>query len=161
MPKLKYIGKTHITVQEYACHHCGRLPRGLMDEDLEISLEYQILFAGFEEIREKRGGTPLAVTSGYRCRDYEQSMYDAWVAGGKKGMVNGFLSVHMFGLALDLQATSPKDQALIVALARKLKPAPRIGWANYKKSGSLMVHIDYAQFIQPSPSDDFQEGVEW
>jgi hypothetical protein len=161
MAQVKYLGKTHITVEEYRCKHCKRLPRGLMDEDLEIALEYQILFAGFEEIREKRGGTPLAVNSGYRCLDYERERYEAWVAGGKKGMVQGFLSAHLFGLALDLQATSPKDRDLIVSLARKLKPAPRVGWLNYKKHGSLMVHIDYAQFIQPSPSDSFMAGVEW
>jgi hypothetical protein len=25
----------------------------------------------------------------------------------------------------------------------------------------MIVHVDYGQFIQPSPTDDFQAGVEW
>lgn len=151
----------NITFDEYACKHCKKLPPGFLDDDLQLSLEYQILFKGFEEIREKRGGRSLAVTNGYRCKDHEQALYDAWVDGGKKGAVHGFLSVHMFGVALDIEPEDWADQAKIVAIARKLKPVPRIGWKQYKKSGSCLVHIDYGQFIQPCPTTDFQAGVEW
>jgi len=151
----------NITFDEYACQHCHKLPPGFLDDDLQLSLEYQILFKGFEEIREKRGGKPLGVESGYRCRDHEQALYDAWVEGGKKGAVHGFLSIHLFGLALDLTPIDWVDQAKIVKLARALKPKPRIGWAQYKKSGSLLVHIDYGQFVQPCPTLDFQPGLEW
>jgi hypothetical protein len=161
MPKPKYIGNTHITVSEYACRHCGKLPPGFLDEDLEIELAYQILFRAYEEIRVGRGGVPMIVNDGYRCKDSAQAGYDRWVEGGKKGAVHGFLTPHMFGMALDIDAISWDDQAKIVALARKVKPSPRIGWKQYKKSGVMIVHIDYAQFIQPSPTDDFQSGVEW
>lgn len=161
MPKDKYIGGTHVTMAEYACRHCGKLPPGFLNEDLEMELVYQVLFRGFEEIRAKRGGIPLNVNDGYRCLAQERASYDKWVADGKPGAVHGFLSVHLFGLALDLQATSWDDQAKIVKLARGLNPKPRIGWKQYKKSGVMIVHIDYGQFIQPSPTDDFQAGVEW
>ena len=151
----------NITFDEYACKHCHRLPFGFLDDDMQMSLEYQVLFEAFEKIRSGRGGTSLAVTSGYRCKDHEQAMYDAWVLGGKKGEVHGFLSVHMFGVALDIQAESKKDQERIVALARKLKPKPRIGWKQYQSVGSFIVHIDFGQFIQPSPTESFKAGLEW
>lgn len=157
----RYIENTHVTVDEYACRHCGKLPPDLLDEDGEMGLVYQVLFRGYEAIRAGRGGAPLVVTDGYRCREAEQESYDRWVAAGKPGAVHGFLSVHMFGLAMDLRATSWADQSLIVSLARRLRPKPRIGWKQYKTVGSMTVHIDYGQLIDPSPTTSFKAGVEW
>lgn len=158
----KYIGNTHILLaEEYACKHCGKLPPRMLDDDGELNLEYQVLFRGYEEIRSQRGGKPLGVTNGYRCLEHEQALYDAWVAAGKPGAIHGFLSAHVFGMALDLAPTSWADQALIVSLARALKPRPRIGWKQYKQAGVLLVHIDYAQLVQPCPTLNFTAGVEW
>lgn len=155
------VDNTHILLAEYACPHCGALPPGFHDEDGEINLEYQVLFRAFESIRLKRGNVPLAVTSGYRCVDHEQALYDEWVLDGKKGAVHGFLSVHLFGLALDLGAISKVDQIGIVQLARELKPRPRIGWKQYQDEGIYIVHIDYGHLIAPLPSSKFVVGAEW
>lgn len=161
----KYIGNTHVLVSEYACPHCRKLPPGFLDaqEDFEMALEYTVLFKGFEEIREKRGGTPLGIGrgGGYRCTDYERDVYEAWVKDGKRGAVHGFLSAHVFGLALDLMARDWLDHADIVDLARELRPRPRIGWRQYKQSGILMVHIDYGFLVTPCPTSDYISGVEW
>lgn len=158
----KRIPGTHILLrEEYACKHCGALPPAFYDEEFELGLEYQVLFRAFEFIREGRGGKALAVNSGYRCLKHEQAMYDAWVKGGKKGAPKAFTSVHLFGLALDLQATSKADQMGIVELARLVKPAPRIGWKQYRDAGSLLVHIDYGYLISPIYSKDLDRGVEF
>ena len=156
-----YIGNTHILVSEYACPHCGKLPPGITDEDGEMGLEYQVLFRAFEEIRHQRGDRPLGVTSGYRCLEHERDLYDAWLLAGKPGEVHGFLSVHAFGLALDLAPSSWDDQARIVSIARTLKPRPRVGWKQYKSVGSLLVHIDYGQLVTPCPTKNYTAGVEW
>jgi hypothetical protein len=156
------IGNTHVSVEEYACPHCHQLPPRFIDPvDHEMDLIYQVVFRGFESIREQRGGKPLSVTSGYRCLVHEQALYDAWLLAGKPGEVHGYLSVHLFGVALDLAAVDFDDQALIVSIARKLTPRPRIGWAQYKSVGSSLVHIDYGQLIQPCPTLNFTSGVEW
>jgi hypothetical protein len=160
MPE-KYIGNTHVLVSEYACKHCGQLPPRFLDDVFEMNLEYQVLFRGYEEIRRQRGDKPLGVTNGYRCLKHEQDLYDAWLLAGRPGEVHGFLSVHVFGLALDLVCDSWSDQALIVSIARKMTPRPRIGWKQYKSAGSLLVHIDYGQMIQPCPTINLSAGVEW
>lgn len=156
-----YIGNTHVTVEEYACKHCHRLPPLMFDSDGEMNLEYQVLFRGFEAIRHQRGDQPLNVTNGYRCLEHEQALYDAWLLAGKPGEVHGYLSVHVFGLALDLAAKSWADQTKIVSIARTLTPRPRIGWKQYRQAGSMLVHIDYGQLIQPCPTLNFTPGVEW
>lgn len=152
---------TNISIDEYACHHCHTLPPGFLDTDLQMNLEYQTMFRGFEEIRHQRGDRPITVNSGYRCEAYEQSMYDKYITSGRMGEVMGFLSVHMFGLALDLACDDWDDQARIVEIARSLTPRPRIGWRQYKSVGSKLVHIDYGFLIQPLPSTKLVSGVEW
>lgn len=156
-----YIGNTHVLVSEYACKHCGRLPPRVLDDEFEMNLEYQVLFRGYEEIRRQRGDKPLGVASGYRCLKHEQALYDTWLLAGRPGEVHGFLSAHVFGLALDLDCNDLVDQDLIVSIARKLIPRPRIGWKQYRSVGSLLVHIDYGQLIQPCPTLDFTAGLEW
>lgn len=160
MPKL-YVENTHILISEYACKHCGKLPPAFYDEDGEMGLAYQVLFRGFENIRDGRGGGSLIVSNGYRCVDYEQGLYDAWVLAGRPGEVHGFLSAHVFGLALDIVAESWADQDRIVSLARRLRPSPRIGWRQYRTVGSRIVHLDYCSLIEPRPAAKFSAGVEW
>lgn len=152
---------THITQGEYACKHCGLLPPGFYGEDGLPDIEYQVLFRAFESIREKRGGRPLEVKSGYRCEDHEREMFEEWVRSGKVGEVQGYLSAHLFGLALDLQAESAGDQLAIVKIARSLRPVPRIGWKQYRSVGSALVHIDFGFLISPLPTAKFAPGVEW
>jgi hypothetical protein len=161
MPKQTFVEDTHILLSEYACKHCGALPPGLRDLDGDIHIEYQVLFRAYEQIREKRGGVPLAVISGYRCEAHQQAEYDAWVLGGEKGAIHALFSVHLFGLALDLGAVSKVDQIGIVKLARELKPQPRIGWKQYQDAGIYTVHIDYGYLIEPIYSKDLVAGAEW
>lgn len=160
-----YIAGTHILLaEEYACKHCGRLPPGFYlppPDELEIALIYQVLFRGYEKIREERGGGPLGINSGYRCLKHAQDLYDAWVIGGKRGNEHAFCSTHNFGVALDLQGVSADDQANIVSIARELTPKPRIGWENYRTHGSFLVHIDYGHLIEPIYSPSLMAGVEW
>lgn len=151
---------SNIWLSEYACHHCGTLPVGLFDDEGEMDPARAILFQAFEKIRAGRGGTELGVTSGYRCRDHEKALFLDGIKPGAN-VTKAFMSVHPFGLALDVQGKDKADQDLIVRLARALKPIPRIGWRDYRKNGSFIVHIDYGYLIEPRYSPDLEPGVEW
>lgn len=161
MPKLIYLEDTHILTSEYACPHCGKLPPRFRNSDGDIDLPYLALFRAYEQIRAARGGQALAIENGYRCLDYNRALYEAWVAGGKKGAAHAFCSTHMFGVALDLTPVSVVDQKGIVMLAKRVTPLLRIGWKQYMKAGVLLVHIDYGQFIEPAYSSDLVAGAEW
>jgi uncharacterized protein YcbK (DUF882 family) len=156
-----YVENTHILVSEFACHCCGALPVDLYNDEKELGPEFFLLFKIYEEIRAARGGGPLAVISGYRCRDYEKALYDVSLTPGGHFAAKGFISVHPFGLALDLGGKDRADQENIVKIARTMKPTPRIGWKTYQQAGQTTVHIDLGFLIMPRYSKDLQRGVEW
>lgn len=153
-----------ISASEYACHHCGKFPPGMLligskGED-ELSVEYQVLFEIFRQIRNQMR-RPILITSGYRCLDHERKMfYDACMKEKTdKPAGKAFISAHLFGLALDLQAKSADDQMRMVEVARKVKPKPRIGWKTYRQNGVFIVHIDILQAVCPEFMENMVE--EW
>jgi uncharacterized protein YcbK (DUF882 family) len=156
--------KYNISYNEYACKHCGKVPPGLLyttDEGRdEISIEYDLLFSVFSQIRSGMG-KPLYITSGYRCPEHERKMF--YEACKKDGTDNpkgkAFISAHLFGLALDIAANNAADQTKIVELARGCHPKPRIGWQIYRAQGVYIVHIDFEPVIVPPIYEEYAE--EW
>jgi len=67
----------------------------------------------------RRRGIPFRVTSRYRSETKQRELYDAWIAGGRKGLPVGRpgLSTHQYGIAFD--AVFPdKDRATVVKIAQ-------------------------------------------
>ena len=125
------------------CKCCDQLPPSFDPDD--IATPFQILFDNFDFIREA-WGKPIFVTSGYRC-----PMHNAMV-GGK------VLSVHMFGLALDLDCDNVDDVFEMDAMIQDICPDLRRG--RYTDLGTF-IHIDTGYFIYPKATDSWKEGARW
>src|SRR5512141_527679 len=114
----------YILESEYRCGCCWSLPpdivryRGL----------YDIFFAKFKEIREE-WGKPINISSGYRCPKHNA----APEVGGKD------LSVHLFGLALDMNFLTVGEVYDIEDLIEDLHPDLRRGIYTTRYT---FVHID-------------------
>lgn len=147
MSKDQLFPGTHIALSEYRCRCCGALPPDLYAADGELGVEYGILFRAFEEIRAGLGG-PISV-SGFRCPKRNKAV------GGED------MSVHLFGLALDLDLGDEAEVRQAVEIARRLFMAPRIGWKRYLAEGKTLVHIDYGYLIVPRFSPALVRGKEW
>lgn len=130
----------HITHDEFSCHHCHKLP----PDFFVFKQMYQELFDAFEHLRlmMKR---PLPVTSGYRCPDHPLS-------------VGGRLSVHMFGLALDINLGKKEDADRFYGLVERDRPDLRMG--RYVSQPGL-VHIDVGYLITPRATINWQRGVRY
>lgn len=102
----------HFKVREMACRHCGSLGPGI---DVE-------LLRRLERLREKLGGIPLIVNSGYRCEEHNRAV------GGAEN------SLHRFGYAADIR--SPKATPAEIREAALELDFP--GVAQYKS----FVHVD-------------------
>ncbi len=132
----------YILASEYKCSHCQKIPPGLVkDENDEWPLVFQALFDRFKDLREEHG--PITITSAYRCPAHPLSKKDG--AAGK-------LSVHVFGLALDVD--DPAGE--IVRLVEQLCPELRMG--TYADGH---VHLDVGYFIRPKYSENLIEGARW
>lgn len=145
------LSKYFITPVEYRCSHCGSYPPDLIDAStLDFSSPYKMLFLAFKEIR-TRWGSSLTITSGYRCKKYEQKMFGEAVLRATNPFPpgKGFLSAHLFGLALDIDGESSLGQKKLVEIARAIKPRPRIGWQVYQQQGKNIIHIDFAYLVSP------------
>jgi len=136
----------HLSEKEYFCKcGCGAPP----DYDpTNMPPAYDYLFDCFEGIR-AAWGKPLVVNSGYRCLRRNKAV------GG------GDLSAHLFGLAFDIQLSSPEEVGKFVDCVKDNCPDLRIGWGQYQKEGKNIVHIDNAWSVSPRPTRNFAEGVEW
>ena len=134
----------YITVAEYTCGcGCG-LPPAFDDDGTDVPTVYTDLFDDFSLIR-GQWGKPIVISSGYRCPQYNKDI------GGSR------LSVHMFGLALDLDV-EPGDVFALDSLIEELTPYLRRG--KYTETGSF-IHIDNAYEIYPIVSRNWQQGVRW
>jgi len=133
----------YVSTEEYACKHCGRLPHEI--RDTYVPYVYEILFDSFKEIREA-WGKPIKINSGYRCPEHNQSI------GGE------LLSVHLFGLALDLDCKDVAEVHELDSLIEEMYPDLRRG--TYTKKGSF-IHIDIGYHIIPRMSESWIEGVRW
>jgi uncharacterized protein YcbK (DUF882 family) len=146
----KYIAP-YILQSEYACHHCKALPPGL---DLtSVSFIYSILFTDFRKIREK-WGKPLDITSGYRCPTHQRFLWNV-------GQSPSPLSVHVFGLALDINVNSANDVEGLVHVAEAIDPDLRIGYREYLAKGQTFVHIDIGYLMNPIYDAQLREGARW
>lgn len=130
----------YISYEEFRCSHCHALPPDLVkDDEGEWPTIYLALFDRFEDLRES-WGKPIPITSGYRCPAHELN-----VSG--KG-----ISVHLFGLALDL-AVDPQGFAALVE-----REFPELRMGTYADGH---IHIDVGYLISPRYSTDLIEGARW
>lgn len=146
-----------ITYHEYECRCCHKLPPdfyynggGRVDSPPYI---YRELFGGFKRLREK-WGRPINITSGYRCLKRQKELYE-------QGISSNLISVHSFGLSLDLDCDSKEEVESMAILARRILPAFRIGHEAYINRGQTFIHLDIGYRISPSYSKKLVEGVSW
>jgi len=152
----KYISK-YITYKEYQCSHCRRLPPMFYDTDGQrkdvIPYVYKEFFDIFREIRDK-WKRAIPITSGYRCIKHQKSLYD-------QGVSSAVLSVHNFGLALDLDFSDEYEVKSMVKLIKQICPELRIGHQAYLHRGQSFVHIDAGYLIYPPYSKKLYRGASW
>jgi len=114
---------------------------------------YNEFFDIFKEIREK-WGRPINITSGYRCVKRQKDLYDQDIS-------SAVISVHNFGLALDLDCSDEYEVRSMVKLIKEVCPELRIGWQAYLNRGQSFVHIDCGYMINPPYSKKLVRGAEW
>ena len=75
----------HFRMEEFQCPCCGK-------EDMDLDL--------LENLDALRGrlGTPLVITSGYRCKAHNKAV------GGARKTKNSLGSMHLYGKAVDIAA---------------------------------------------------------
>ena len=133
----------YITLDEYACGHCGTLPPDLFVHD--IRRPYSELFNIFDSVR-AAWGKPIPVSSGYRCPYHNKAI------GGSQ------CSVHMFGLALDLDMPNTAEVEELFTLIVTDFDHLRIG--KYTQTGTFL-HIDIGFEITPRASHAWIKGQRW
>ena len=152
----KYIAD-FITFKEYECSCCHHLPPefyynggGRVDSPPYI---YRELFNSFKTIREK-WGRPINISSGYRCLKKQKELFD-------QDMTSAIISVHNFGLALDLDCSDEEETRSMVKFIKRHCPELRLGWQTYLYKGQSFCHIDTGYRISPSYSKKLVRGAEW
>ena len=135
---MKYI-YDYITDEEYKCPHCKFYPPDFFVND--IKEPFRDLFHKFKMIR-KEWGTPILITSGYRCPFHNNEI------GGS------LASVHMFGLAFDLL---PREKSIDMLFNHVENMYPELRIGKY----STHIHIDNGYKIKPRASHTWQEGARW
>lgn len=153
-----YVPGAHILWNEFSCHHCGALPPDFRKEG-EITYQYRLLFEIFEAARElywkQFPGSGLPISSFYRCTDHQMKLYLT-----KKSSTP--YSVHVFGLAIDVQPREKKRGCLaLVKILKKLPFDLRIGWKDYLEKPWPWVHFDIGYIIEPRYSGMLRKGAEW
>ena len=133
-----YVAK-YILTEEYVCRCCHSLPPSFNSDKPDAPFE--ILFDSFALIRE-RWGAPINITSGYRC-----PRHNSFVSGHP-------LSVHQFGLALDIKV-EPHDIERLYSIVEHEVPNLRVG--KYE----TWLHIDVGYLIYPKASYSWKKGVRW
>ena len=133
----------YILAREYRCRCCDALPPDFYPQD--IAMPFSILFEGFALIREAYG-KPLIICSGYRC-----PVHNALVGGES-------MSVHLFGLALDINLPDVKSVYQLDSICEDLIHDFRRG--AYTK-GQSFLHIDCGYMIYPRGSEKWYRGARW
>jgi len=134
----KYISG-HIMLSEYRCPCCAVIPY-----DTE-SPAHRELFQAYEAIRTTLN-RPLRITSGFRCPKHNADI------GGEP------LSVHLFGLALDIDAVDVGEVETLVTAVNLVTPNLRMGV--YTKKGTF-IHIDTGYRIVPRVLQAWCAGTRW
>lgn len=152
----KYIAN-FITYKEYECSHCHKLPPLFYHDDGGrkdvVPYVYKEFFEIFEEIRTKWKRS-IPITSGYRCIKHQKGLYD-------QGVSSAVLSVHNFGLALDLDCSDEYEVKSMVKVIKRICPELRIGWQSYLHRGQSFIHIDVGYLINPPYSKKLYRSAEW
>lgn len=138
----KYISP-YITFKEYQCPCCDQLPPSFING--EVPLKHEMFFSKWKWIREE-WGKPIPISSGYRC-----PLHNSFV-GGKA------LSIHQWGLALDLDLGTPEEVDAVAEIIENIAPELRMGV--YKRTGTF-IHIDSGYLIHPIASPSWREGARW
>jgi len=133
----------YITREEFECPCCGKFPPDF-NEDNPMEL-YQKLFDSFAIIR-KKYGSPIHISSGYRCPTHNKAI------GGNQ------ISVHMFGLALDLDLPNVEETHKVAGIIEKHLPHLRMG---IYTQGASFIHIDIGHLIVPRMSEHWYMGCRW
>ncbi len=128
--------------QEYRCPCCGKLPP---DFRWPVSGIYKQFLETFSSIRAARG-KPIAINSAYRCPKHNAEV------GGTP------LSVHQWGLALDLDADSMQEVLRLRDIIVDTDKDLRIG--TYMIRGTF-IHIDMGYLIYPRVTLNWEKGVTW
>jgi uncharacterized protein YcbK (DUF882 family) len=129
----------HIMLSEYRCPCCGAIP---YDEE---GLGQRELFEAYEAIRSTLN-RPLRITSGFRCPKHNADI------GGEP------FSIHLFGLALDIDAKDIGEVESLVAAVNLTAPNLRMGI--YTKAETF-VHIDTGYRILPRVLRAWHAGARW
>ena len=129
----------HILLSEYRCPCCGAIP---YDEE---GLGQRELFEAYEAIRSTLN-RPLRITSGFRCPKHNADI------GGEP------FSIHLFGLALDIDAKDIGEVESLVAAVNLTAPNLRMGI--YTKAETF-VHIDTGYRIIPRVLRAWHPGARW
>ena len=130
----------YITRAEYECRCCGGLPPDLFSNE-----KYQDLFKIFKLIRESKGSA-IYINSGFRCPNHNKAI------GGQLD------SVHLFGLALDLDCDDIDGVDELLEIIKEV--APQIRRGVYKDKGTF-IHIDTGYVINPRLSRFWIPGYTW
>jgi len=148
---------SYILFSEYQCSHCRKLPPDFYDNlgqrKSTVPYLYAEFFDIFKEIRRK-WKRPIKITSGYRCVKHQRDLYDQDIS-------SAIISVHNFGLALDLDCSSEYYVEKMVKLIKETCPELRVGWKAYLNRGQSFVHIDCGHLIKPPYSKKLYAGAEW
>lgn len=145
-----------ITYKEFQCHHCNKLPPAFYHDGErrgDVPYIYKEFFDIFKCIRTE-WGRAIPITSGYRCVEKQKNLYN-------QGISSALISVHNFGLALDLQISDEYEVKSMVKLIKGICPELRIGWKTYLHRGQSFIHIDVGYLITPSYSRKLERGAEW
>lgn len=152
----KYIAD-YILYSEYQCSCCSRLPPnfyynggGRVESPPYL---YRELFNSFKRIREK-WGRPIDITSGYVCLKHQEDLY-------KQNVKSTMISVHNFGLALDLDCSDEAETRSMIKFIKRSCPDLRTGWKSYLHKGQSFVHLDTGYRISPSYSKKLIRSAEW
>lgn len=147
----------YITDKEYRCQCCEGLPVDFFVEGSlgEIAPPYLLLFKYFKDIREAWDHS-IPISSGFRC-----------LKRNKKEGGDG-CSIHLFGLALDLDCSSIIETEKMSNLIKGLAPNLRIGTYTkpiiVKKGVEIyqsFIHIDVGYLIFPRIDPKWRKGARW
>lgn len=136
----------HITVKEYACLCCGKLP-----PDIYTNIHYRLFFEKWEKIRAAWGHpVPISKNGGWRCPKLVYAMII-------EKRARAAVSPHSFW-ALDSDLDGKEQTEEYAALAHVLYPELRIGYKGYIAVGMSFVHLDQAYKIRPRASESWIRG---
>lgn len=117
----------------------------MSEDEAEAGLPYTMLFKYFKEIREE-WQKAIPITSGYRCPKHNKA------EGGVPQ------SIHLFGLALDLDCKDDIEVDAMRKIVSQVAPVLRMG---IYKGEETFLHIDVGYYIYPRIYKKWREKARW